>query len=70
MPDTTYVYGDPVCAPNIGLDQQRIDILSKQGRDRIAAENAAKEAAKAKKLEDKLNAGGQGECLGLMSGYV
>ena len=61
MPDSTFVYGDPICAPNIGLNQEQIDILSKQGKERIAAENAAKEAAKNQKLEAKLNGGGQGE---------
>lgn len=61
MPDSTFVYCDPICAPNIGLNQEQVDILSKQGKERIAAENAAKEAAKNQKLEARLNGKGQGE---------
>lgn len=35
--------------PNIGLDTERIRILSEQGRARIEAENAVKEAERKEK---------------------
>lgn len=41
-------------APDIGLDPQRIQILSEQGRARIEAENAAKEAERNEKQEKGL----------------
>lgn len=46
--------GHPIRAPNIGLDPQRIQILSEQGRARIEAENAAKEAKRNEKREKGL----------------
>lgn len=39
--------------PNIGLSPERIQELSQQGRIRIEAENAAKEAQKAERAELK-----------------
>ncbi|MCJ1264040.1 hypothetical protein MMC22_003911 [Lobaria immixta] len=41
-------------ASDIGLDPQRIQILSEQGRARIEAENAAKEAKRNEKQEKGL----------------
>lgn len=40
-------------APDIGLDSQQIQNLSEEGRARIAAENAAKEAKRKEKQEER-----------------
>ncbi|MCJ1466205.1 hypothetical protein MMC07_004824 [Pseudocyphellaria aurata] len=40
--------------PNIGLDPERIRILSEEGRARIAAENAAKEVKREEKRQKRL----------------
>lgn len=39
-------------APNFGLDSEQVRILSEEGRARIAAENAAKEAKRKETLEE------------------
>ena len=44
--------------PNIGLDTERIRILSEQGRARIEAENAVKEAERKEKQEKRMRNGG------------
>ena len=44
--------------PNIGLDPERIRILSEQGRARIEAENAIKEAGRKEKQEERMKTGG------------
>lgn len=44
--------------PRIGLDPERIRILSEQGRARIEAENAIKEAERKEKQEERLRNGG------------
>ncbi|MCJ1269877.1 hypothetical protein MMC22_009770 [Lobaria immixta] len=40
--------------PSIGLDQQQIRILAEEGRARIEAENAAKEAKRKEKQEERM----------------
>ncbi|MCJ1425145.1 hypothetical protein MMC29_003033 [Sticta canariensis] len=44
--------------PNIGLDTERIRILSEQGRARIEAENAVKEVERKEKQEKRMRTGG------------
>lgn len=47
-------FGNPIGVPEIGLDPERIRILSEEGRARIAAENAAKEAKREEKQEERM----------------
>lgn len=42
-------------APDIGLNSHQIRILSEQGRARIAAENAAKQAKRRDKQEERMH---------------
>lgn len=51
-------------APDIGLNQQQIRILSEQGRARIAAENAAKDAKRREKQEERMRRQGWKETMG------
>lgn len=52
-PYTALGEGCSIGPPNIGLSPERIQELSQQGRIRIAAENAAKEAQRAERAELK-----------------
>lgn len=57
MPAESYAAaGFAVRPANIGLSPEQIQVLSHQGRERIAAENAAKEAHKAQRAQLKAEA--------------
>ena len=45
-------------SPHVGLDTERIRILSEQGRARIEAENTVKEAERKEKQEERMRNGG------------